>query len=189
MKYLKLKTGDVINATYLRYEGSEEKDWGGGPKTTHKHVVDVNGEEYTYTASAYLHEQDLAHLEAGQKVVVTKTFSNGKNFVNFSPAGDAVAQAAIKQAPQNTDFDKREKDKDEKITMGMCMNCASRIIGAHAHPDWEDFEYAKQIVKLAKAIYAEYTKEETIETEPSPDELPKEDGLPTEEMPTDLPWE
>lgn len=49
-------------------------------------------------------------------------------------------------------------DIQERITMGMCMNCASRVVAEQDCDDWTST--AIDIVNLAKAIYTEYTKEE-----------------------------
>lgn len=152
--------------------------------------VEVDGEKMTWsvkpTSKAY---QNIMNFNSGDAMAV-KWFQGDKwPATVVGDPRDAKTKAEVLQQPKRDPIEQKavskgNDDLDKKITMGMCMNCASRIVATKGMEKLSHEALADQVVSLAKAIYAEYTQEKPAE----PKEVASEEPVLDEPELSDLPF-
>lgn len=179
MKFLKVKRGSPVKGTFISIKPLEEKETQWGNKKFYPITIRVNGEDHTWEATELAAKSlKTSGAKQGEEVVIELLNKDNKNFYKVHLADDAMGQAVMENAPPQPSKD----DLDKKITMGMCMNCASRIVAGCKTIEPTSLNenmgsISKLVVNLAKSLYKEYTKD-TPEVIPP---LKDEDAPPVKE--------
>ena len=88
--YLKLEKDKPVSAKLLEFKGPKEGQYG----VQHVYSLEVEGQQMDFYCSEWVSKK-LTEYSLGQTVVLLKTFSQGKNYINVNPPGDITVQ------PQN----------------------------------------------------------------------------------------
>ena len=155
MPYLKLEKDVPVTATITEYKGPKEGNYG----KQYVYDLDVAGEHLDFYATELVHDK-LSYYKLGDAVVLHKVFTNGKNFINVSPADpEKTPPRTVAPKPVVKPSQGQPDDIQKRITMGMSLNCASRVIASDDQA-WNIGEklMAEKMVRLAVNIYQEYKK-------------------------------
>jgi len=169
MTYLKLETDKPIECLLQEYKGKVQSDYQGHVTTKHAFVVNVDGALFDWEATEFTATKMIRDgIKAGMRVVIVKEFNNGKYYINVYPADDAMATAKLSEAKQNSKEIKQDSNnKDEKITMGMATNNATRLLAAEIIAGWhkQGTDMNQQAVDRGKDFFKKYTNQQEIAEE------------------------